>query len=104
MFNSYFDPHSSRLLGSSGWVKAEALVEVFVPYFDVNICQAESGSWCVVQRPSQKPARFFKNKDVALAFGRALAYSSGVDLYVAGPNGERIRQPKESLTYPIALD
>ena len=75
-----------------------------MPHFDIDISQTESGSWCVAQGVASKPLRYFKNKNVAIAFGRALAYSAGVDLYVAGPNGERMREPKESLTYPIALD
>ncbi len=75
-----------------------------MPYIDVSVKQAESGSWYVEQPQNGKPSRHFKNKEIALAFARALAYSSGGNLYVSGPDGVGERQPKESLTYPINLD
>ena len=69
----------------------------------IDITRLESGCWCVEQGGGSDKS-IFKSKVSAVAFGRALAHSSRAALYILGPDGTKIRQPKESLTYPVRLD
>ena len=71
---------------------------------EINVIQLESGSWCVDQGKPGTSKRFFKTRACAVAYARAVACSSGADMYIAGPNGAKCRQSRESLTYPVALE
>ncbi len=48
--------------------------------------------------------RVFRIREHALAFGRALAYSTQSELLVIGPNGSVMRQTRASMTYPLDLN
>jgi hypothetical protein len=71
---------------------------------DVNVSQIPSGSWLVDPGTALAPNRVFKKRDHAIAWARALAFSTGVRMFIHGPDGIAVLQAKESLTYPLMLD
>jgi hypothetical protein len=70
---------------------------------DVHVKQNNSGAWQVTGGSIRGRYRF-ASRDHALAFSRAIANASEVDLYVHQRDGAIVRQATSSLTYPATLD
>ena len=68
----------------------------------VRVSPSASGLWTVDTARAESVS--FRRRPSAVAFGRALAYSTQRDLLVESLDGAIIRQSRASLTYPRELE
>ncbi len=71
---------------------------------NVRVMLVDDGLWHVKRGTAQAVDLAFHHKVCALAFAKALAYRTQSNLYLHHPDGDVIRQPKASLTYPQGLE
>jgi hypothetical protein len=69
----------------------------------IHVLESHSGLSMVTSDGRLPPIQSFAHKCHAVAFGRALAFSLSLPLWVYGDDGVAVRQPPESLTYPTRL-
>jgi hypothetical protein len=71
---------------------------------DISVVQADGHLWLVRDKRAHFTMRSFQVRAHAVAFGRALAFARGSNLYIFGADGLGLIQSRESLTYPFTLD
>lgn len=69
----------------------------------IHVKQRPCGSWNV-SGDGVMVTRLFRIRAHAVAFGRALAFSTRSALFFYGADGARIQQSKASMTYPRVLE
>lgn len=69
--------------------------------YTVYVSPIAEGKWQVTG--GKEGARLFNIRGHALAFGRALAYSTRSELIVVEENGSEVLQTRASMTYPLDL-
>jgi Uncharacterized protein conserved in bacteria (DUF2188) len=69
---------------------------------DVHVTKDKDAFWIVAHGDTFGLGRF-RLRSHALAFGRAVAHSSKVEMVVHESDGRRIRHPATSLTYPSSI-
>jgi hypothetical protein len=70
----------------------------------ILVARQHEASWSVLRGGGSLCLLSFRLKQHAVAFGRAMAFSKKLALFVDDRNGIAIRQSSESLTYPLLLD
>lgn len=70
----------------------------------ILVTKPHGASWSVLRGQSNLCLLCFRLKAHAVAFGRALACSRQLPLFVDDRNGIAVRQSSASLTYPMLLD
>lgn len=79
-------------------------MEIDMAINDINVWQKTSGSWLAGQQGKRLSNRAFRIREHAIAFGKALAFSRGANLYIRGPDGIRVLQKNESKTHRVTLE
>lgn len=69
----------------------------------IHVLESRSDLSMVTSDGRLPPIQTFAHKCHAVAFGRALAFSPSLPLWVYGDDGVAVRQSPESLTYPTRL-
>lgn len=68
---------------------------------DVHVTKGKDAFWIVAHGDSfGLDLGRFRVRSHALAFGRAVAHSTKVEMIVHESDGRRVRHPAESLSYP----
>jgi hypothetical protein len=67
---------------------------------NIYVLKDYDGRSLVVGDGSSLPTHMFAHKGHAVAYGRALAFSLALPLWVYGDDGAVVRQSSGSLTYP----
>ncbi len=70
----------------------------------IQVVESNSGLSLVTSDGRLPAIQTFAHKGHAVAFGRALAFSRGLPLWVYGRDGVVVRQSPETLTYPTRLE
>jgi hypothetical protein len=71
---------------------------------DVHVAKAKDTFWIVAHGDAlDLNLGRFRLRSHALAFGRAVAHSSRVEMVVHESDGRRVRHPAVSLTYPTSI-
>lgn len=70
----------------------------------IHVVESNSGLSLVTSNGQLPAIQAFAHKCHAVAFGRALAFSRGLPLWVYGGDGVVVRQSSETLTYPTRLE
>jgi hypothetical protein len=70
----------------------------------IHVVESDSGLSLVTSDDRLPAIQAFAHKHHAVAFGRALAFSQGLPLWVYGKDGAAERQSSETLTYPTSLE
>ena len=70
---------------------------------NIYVCEGGRGRSVVVGDGFSLPTHTFSHKGHAVAYGRALAFSLGLPLWIYGDDGVMVRQSAASLTYPKQL-
>lgn len=65
----------------------------------IQVLRTQSGRSSVISPDRLRSIETFEHKYQAVAFGRALAFSRGLPLWVYGDDGAPVRQSPNSLTY-----
>jgi hypothetical protein len=68
----------------------------------IHVKQRPCGSWNV-SGDEGLFSRSFRIRAHAVAFGRALAFTTGSTLFFYDADGSRVRQSRASMTYPLVL-
>ena len=71
---------------------------------NIHVGCGERGFWLVTRGGQPTTLASYRFKVHAMAFARAVAFSQHVEMVVHDLNGQIIRHPRASLTYPIALN
>lgn len=64
---------------------------------------AINASWVVTKHGESSLVGTFRRREYALAFARAIAHRSHVEMIEHAENGRLIRYPAASLSYPVFL-
>jgi hypothetical protein len=70
----------------------------------ILVTKRHGASWSVLRGQRHLCLLRFRLKQHAVAFGRAMAFSRKLALFVDDRNGIAVRQSAASLTYPVLLD
>jgi hypothetical protein len=70
----------------------------------ILVTKQHEASWSVLRGQRNLYLLRFRLKQHAVAFGRAMALSRKLALFVDDRNGIAVRQSTASLTYPVLLD
>lgn len=70
----------------------------------ILVTKQHGASWLVLRGQRNLFLLRFRLKQHAVAFGRAMAFSGKLALFVDNRNGIAVRQSAASLTYPVLLD
>jgi hypothetical protein len=70
----------------------------------IRVTKQREHLWCVLRGRRDLRLLTFKLKAHAIAYGRAVACSGKLALFVDDRNGVAVRQSWSSLTYPVFLD
>jgi hypothetical protein len=70
---------------------------------DVHVSRGKRELWFVTAAAFSVPLGAYKLRDHAMAFARALAFSSHGEMIVHDIDGRRTRHSRSSLTYPVVL-
>lgn len=68
----------------------------------IHVERSVCGSWSVNSDYGQI-SRSFRLRAHAVAFGRAVAFTTGSTLFFYYADGSRVRQTRASMTYPLVL-
>lgn len=70
----------------------------------ILVTKRHGASWLVLRGQCNLCLLRFRLKQHAVAFGRTMAFSRKLALFVDNRNGIAVRQSSASLTYPVLLD
>ena len=70
----------------------------------IHVVESNSGLSLVTGDGRLPAIQTFAHKHHAVAFGRALAFSQSLPLWIYGKDGAAERQSSETLTYPTYLE
>ena len=70
----------------------------------IRVTKQREHFWSVLRGQRNLRLLSFKLKSHAVAYGRVMACSSKLSLFVDDRNGIAVRQSSSSLTYPVFLD
>lgn len=73
-------------------------------HLSIQVVESNSGLSLVTSDGRLPAIQAFAHKEHAVAFGRALAFSRGLPLWVYGGDGVAVRQASDTLTYPTRLE
>lgn len=70
----------------------------------MRVSRSLENTWNVKGGSTRSQGPSFRVKSHAVAYARAMSWSSRVTLFVDDDCGTPVRQTRESLTYPVHLD
>lgn len=70
----------------------------------VRVTRRHETMWRVEDGPSRARGLHFRIKSHAVAYARALSWSSQSQLFIDDEAGTPVRQTRASMTYPVKLD
>jgi hypothetical protein len=70
----------------------------------IRVSKSDELRWSVLCGARNMPLLTFKLKSHAVAYARAVSYSSRLTLFVDDEHGSAVRQDAATLTYPRALN
>ncbi len=69
-----------------------------------RVTRRQEAMWRVESGPSHTHQQDFRIKSHAVAYARAMSWSSRSQLFIDDDEGTPVRQTRASMTYPVKLD